>query len=611
MHGDTIADYSYPVSKTVIDTFPFAGLYPVMLIVTDTNGMDTTVKNINVNEYLLSGFKYAKASGMPLFTVHFEDTTKHSQTITSRTWKFHDTTISYNKDTLAQINHLYPAPGNYPVKLIVVDNSGHSDTTNLNINITAELDAGFSSQNLNFPPYYRVQFTDTSVSDLPIGGRTWMFHDDTLSYSKDTMAQITHNYSSPGVYSVKLAIKDTMGNKDTITHFVDVTKPLNADFSFNQDTNTTAAPFFKVDFTDTSSSIHSIVSRTWVFPDTTYKDTSAHITHAFPSPDNYSVKLILTDSTGLSDTSKKTIILKNAPKAHISGSVSAGQGSVNDGFAVLYKKGVNQPMIPYDTSDIIKYSGYSYFYFSDVDVDNFYRIRAQLRQSDSLYHDYIPTYFGNKERWSVATDISVDSVYVPAPIDLISCGEFGSGMGKISGHVTTQNQNKPLPDVNIILHNNTQDPVEITNTDKNGYYEFKNLPLQNVSVRPEDAGFFSGNYYVKLNNNKQNIGSVDFILIDSTYVPDSANTGIEQKAIDAGITVYPNPVDKKLKIETNKKVQLNAINLLTVNGRLITRKMLTGNEKVFTVDISDLKPGFVIVKIVTESGEFYKKVIVQ
>ncbi|HPX58952.1 MAG TPA: T9SS type A sorting domain-containing protein, partial [Bacteroidales bacterium] len=72
------------------------------------------------------------------------------------------------------------------------------------------------------------------------------------------------------------------------------------------------------------------------------------------------------------------------------------------------------------------------------------------------------------------------------------------------------------------------------------------------------------------------------------------------------ITVYPNPSNDQLKIETGNEV-IKEIILYDLTGKQI--KHLLINEINASIDISDLYKGMYFIQIKTEKGEVKKKFI--
>jgi PKD repeat protein len=144
-------------------------------------------------------------------------------------------------------------------------------------------------------------FTDQSIdSDGSIASRTWAFGDGDTSMSTNP----SHTYASAGTYSVTLNVTDDAGDADSVSKNVTVSAPGNqdpiADFTFS-------CADLSCTFTDQSNDPDgSIASRSWAFGDGD-SSTSANPTHTYASAGTYSVRLIVTDDGGASDTRTRTV----------------------------------------------------------------------------------------------------------------------------------------------------------------------------------------------------------------------------------------------------------------------------------------------------------------
>jgi PKD repeat protein len=396
---------------------------------------------------------------------------------------------------------------------------------------------------------------------------------------------------------------------------VDVKHPVATGFMHKQD-STISAPKYKLTFHDTGFSEYPIASRQWRFHDdtiTVYKDSLQQITHFYTTPDTYPVVLKVTDTAGNSHETFKQILVKNYPKAHISGSVTAGQSIVQEGFVVLYESSPGNPASPVDTSDIIVNSGYSYYYFSGVSIFRNYYLRASLRKNDTLFGQYLPTYYGNTSDWTNATILYIDSIYVPAPIKLVACSEeFSTGSGKVSGHVYHLPDSSAAARVSMVLTNSYMNPVEVTTTNDSGYYEFTQLPLHKLNVTPEAAGYHAGTYNVNLTSLQPSIKDVDFYMTDSLFIPDTSTaSGLHENLSQSSIDVYPNPAREKLYIQIPSQAEFSQTEILSADGKVLLRKTLNANSGPILLNVSSIEAGFAILKLHGKSGEFFKKIIIQ
>lgn len=111
-------------------------------------------------------------------------------------------------------------------------------------------------------------------------------------------------------------------------------------------------------------------------------------------------------------------------------------------------------------------------------------------------------------------------------------------------------------------------------------------------------------------------GSYPFIITDSNYcsVNDSAiitmDTSIDKLSIDDIITLYPNPVSNKLYIQEHEGVhEIEKMMLIDIVGREIINQELSIG--INTIDLSDIKKGHYILKVLLANGDSYSKKIVK
>jgi gliding motility-associated-like protein len=205
----------------------------------------------------------------------------------------------------------FSTTGSFAITLTLTDINGCTDTKTINnaVNITGPT-ALFTTNNNGGCKSTSIQFNDASISTGTIIKWTWDFGDGTIkSY---TTAPFTHIYADTGTYTVKLTILDNIGCSDTytLTTGATVTKPT-ARFGAEK---TLFCPATALQFRD--SSIGNSLTYAWSFGD----GATAAIqnpTHAYPAPDSiYSVKLVVTDAYGCSDSAtRNNYISIKGPKA--------------------------------------------------------------------------------------------------------------------------------------------------------------------------------------------------------------------------------------------------------------------------------------------------------
>jgi len=219
--------------------------------------------NVFLEEYvpvIVSDFSGTPTLGAPPLSVTFTDLS--TGYITSWLWDFGDTNTSTDQNPI----HIYSSPGTYTVTL-TASGPGSSDadikTDYISVISPAPV-ADFTATPTDgyFP---LVQFTDASISFLPIVQWLWDFGDGYSSEDQNPQ----HRFNVPGLYTVSLTVWNSLGTQDTEskTDFIHSrTFQLLVDFEGIP----TAGPApLTVQFKDKSEVPvgYSISGRTWYFGD--------------------------------------------------------------------------------------------------------------------------------------------------------------------------------------------------------------------------------------------------------------------------------------------------------------------------------------------------------
>jgi PKD repeat protein len=206
--------------------------------------------------------------------------------------------------------HAYDAPGNYTVRLRVVDNGSATNTTTRTVqvavsqpptaNVTYTPDSPGSGESITF---------DGSASSDPDGSITGYRWDWTGDGSYEGSGETaTHTYPAPGRYDVTLEVTDDDGLTDTETRTVRVNSPPTARFGRTCADNT--CTFDAANSTDDGS----IANYTWQFGDgaTGSGETTSH---TYPDHGTYDVTLTVTDTLGATDDTTRTVDSNDPPTA--------------------------------------------------------------------------------------------------------------------------------------------------------------------------------------------------------------------------------------------------------------------------------------------------------
>ncbi|MUV90305.1 PKD domain-containing protein [Halapricum sp. CBA1109] len=208
--------------------------------------------------------------------------------------------------------HTYDAPGNYTVRLRVVDNGSATNTTTRTVqvvvsqpptaNVTYTPDSPGSGESITF---------DGSASSDPDGSITGYRWDWTGDGSYEGSGETaTHTYPAPGRYDVTLEVTDDDSLTATETRTVRVNSPPTA--RFGQACSDGTCTFDASNSTDDGA----IANYTWAFGDGTTAETAdPTVEHTYDTSDTYDVTLTVTDSFGATDDTTRTVDNNDPPTA--------------------------------------------------------------------------------------------------------------------------------------------------------------------------------------------------------------------------------------------------------------------------------------------------------
>ncbi len=293
-------------------TYALAGVYNVMLTMTDTAGCTESVnRNVLVHHAPSAAYTYNPVCFHD--TVRFADQSSAIDTeITEWYWNFGDTASGSNNYSNEQNpGHFFSTNDVYTVQLIVHDGNGCIDSIAQEVLFNVQPIAAFSFDTVCAGLV--SQFYDLSSSpEGNIQNWQWDFGDSLSgngNYSSDQNPH--HTFSAIGVYDVSLVVENSLGCKDTITQEVFVKPTPNAAFSAEPECTGTAVSF--VNHSAAYGPYHPIISWLWDFGDGTV-DTLFQATHIYDNPGNYSVSLTAWDIEGCSNTYDSVISIFALPE---------------------------------------------------------------------------------------------------------------------------------------------------------------------------------------------------------------------------------------------------------------------------------------------------------
>lgn len=240
--------------------------------------------------------------------LHFHSTSTSEHDIISYSWDFGD---GHEGDGSAPY-HTFPEPGVYLVCLTITDNFGCVDDVCHEVTVAAvqsDCNAEFTWEQI--PGTLQIHFNSTSTSEHDIVSYHWNFGDN---HEGDGSSPY-HTYTEGGTYVVCLIITDNVGCVSDVCHEVTVQglppSECNAEFIWEQFSGT-----LEIDFTNTSTSDHDIVSFNWNFGDG-HEGDGPNPTHTYLEPGTYLVCLIIETEDGcVSDVCHEVTVQEQQGDCH-------------------------------------------------------------------------------------------------------------------------------------------------------------------------------------------------------------------------------------------------------------------------------------------------------
>lgn len=511
-------------------------------------------------------------------------------------WDFGDGTYSYIQNPI----HTFPDTADYFVCLTMSNSStGCSDTYCEFVQVREpDCEAAYDYMANPVNPL-EIQFTDLSTGS-DITNWLWTFGDGYESNEQNPV----HVYNSQGIYNVCLMITSAQNGTfpcydihcSSIT--VEAPPPCNAGFNAVLDSTTNTQN--KYSFFDTS--VGEIISWTWNFGDGSIS-TEQNPVYKYANGGIYEVCLVVESLTGCIDTICDFIV--TPAYLHFGG------------FAIMDNKPMNNPSHEGDTAiaylyrfnsptsitavDTNIFYEYGYYWFANV-LEGNYLIKIGLTENSAHYNNYMPTYYVDKETWYYADFMNhYDTNSYSNDLKLIYVPDNLTGPGKISGTLyenyrPSYESNRTIDNTLIMLSANGS-IASYTHTDKNGYFEFNNLPLGTYYVKAEYIGLYSQNYMVNLTSSQPANNNVSLQLFQNNSYGIGDLSSVDNFVISE---IYPNPVNDKLTFEINSRTNFSAhLRIIDIFGKTVYKDILSVDDESSTIniDVSMLSNGLYMLQL--------------
>jgi len=281
-----------------VHTYAAYGNYTVRLTVRNDTCQHTTSQLIRVfNEN--PNFTASQTVACRVANIHFTVTNVNPANMVSYQWNFGNGTAATGATSISQT---YDASGLYSVSLVATDIYGCTYTVNKPdyIRIRGPL-VDFGATNTSGCKGLTTTFTDATQTDgiAPITNWRWDFGDGNVQ-SFNTPGPYQHVYAQAGTYSVKLTVTDANGCRDSAYYPNMVTTSDPAAQFYSADT--LACPGSPVRFVNTT--VATGFTSSWDLGNNTASAAAAP-SLSYSDTGRYTIRLIITDQYGCSDTALK------------------------------------------------------------------------------------------------------------------------------------------------------------------------------------------------------------------------------------------------------------------------------------------------------------------
>lgn len=236
-------------------------------------------------------------------------------------WDLNDGNTLATTDSNLVYNYLLP--GQFLPKVILEDQTGcQIPVTGVDTITVTKSYVNFAADDSLFCDAGIVNFSDSTTSNGTIINYNWSFGDGSIS----TVQNPTHLYTSTGLYTVRLIVTTANGCSDTAikTNYIKVVSSPVIDISGNMPICMQSSLIFKgiVVQPDTSA-----IKWFWDFGNGKTSIIQNPFSQRYDTAGNYSLVLIVTNSSGCADTVKRTVVVYPLPVINAGPDKTIGVGS--------------------------------------------------------------------------------------------------------------------------------------------------------------------------------------------------------------------------------------------------------------------------------------------
>jgi len=308
---------STQVSPTQFYTIP--GLYNISLEVISPGGCrDTAYANIRLYDTAGANITYAPLEGCKPLTVSLSAFVPGPMDL--YTWDFGDGILT--SDTLNTITHIYNSFGKFTPKVILTDPTGCIiPVTGLDTIRIKGASAKFGIDKKFFCDSGWVNFSDSTTYNDSLSLYSWDFGDGTTS----NLQTPSHQYTTPGIYTISLAVLTENACVDTFRLVNAVKVAASPLIAIGGDSVICVNEFISHlgEFLRTDT---SVVQWGWQFANGGSSALQNPNPLQYQQSGNFVIKTIATNSDGCKDTATKNILVHPLPSVSMPSTITKQAG---------------------------------------------------------------------------------------------------------------------------------------------------------------------------------------------------------------------------------------------------------------------------------------------
>ncbi|MGQ0827372.1 MAG: PKD domain-containing protein [Bacteroidota bacterium] len=222
-------------------------------------------------------------------------------------WRFGDG----NTSTVQHPVHTYTTPGTFTVNLTITNQNGCTDSIKKSVIVLPAPQANFVMNDICVNGTAEFSNASTVMQPQAITNWTWTFKDDN---STSNLPNSTHQYNTPGTYTVNLLVKTDQGCVHDTSRTIKIWPLPKANFTAKEVCIGDTTFFF--DKSLKSDPADNIVNWIWDFGDNSALSSDKDPGHVYLSTGTYQVQLIVGTNKGCVKDTTISIVVHPSPIAN-------------------------------------------------------------------------------------------------------------------------------------------------------------------------------------------------------------------------------------------------------------------------------------------------------